>query len=57
MINLYFFRSSRPNDVVDNITIATSNPVRAYVLACNYFTKHQAKGKPRMLATLKFKED
>lgn len=50
MINLYFFRSSRPNDVVDNITIATSNPVRAYFLACNYFTKHQAKGKPRMLA-------
>lgn len=50
MINLYFFRSSRPNDVVDNITIATSNPVRAYVLACNYFAKNKAKGKPRMLA-------
>lgn len=50
MINLYFFRSSIPNDVVDNITIATSNPVRAYILACNYFTKHKAKCKPRMLA-------
>ena len=50
MINLYFFRSSRSNNVVNNITIATSNPVRAYVLAYNYFTKHQAKGKPVMLA-------
>ena len=50
MINLYFFMSSRRNDVVNNITIATSNPVRAYALACNYFTKHQAKGKTRMLA-------
>lgn len=50
MINLYFFRSSKPNDVVNNITIATSNPVRAYVLACNYFIKYQAKGKPIMLA-------
>lgn len=49
-MNLYFFMSSRRNDVVNNITIATSNPVRAYALACNYFTKHQAKGKPRMLA-------
>ena len=50
MINLYFFMSSRRNDVVNNITIATSNPVRAYALACNYFTKHKAKGKPKMLA-------
>lgn len=50
MIYLYFFRSSRANDVITNLTIATSNPVKAYALACNYFTKHQAKGKPRMLA-------
>ena len=49
-MNLYFFMSSKRNDVVNNITIATSNPVRAYALACNYFTKYQAKGKPRMLA-------
>lgn len=50
MINLYFFMSSKANDVINNITIGTSNPVRAYILACKYFTKHQAKGKPRMLA-------
>lgn len=50
MINLYFFKSSRLNDVVNNLTIATSNPVRAYALAYTYFTKHQAKGKPRMIA-------
>lgn len=50
MINLYFFRSSVVGDVISNLTIATSNPVRAYTLACNYFIKNKAKGKPRMLA-------
>lgn len=50
MIYLYFFCSSRANDVVNNLTIATSNPVRAYALACKYFTNNKAKGKPRLLA-------
>jgi hypothetical protein len=50
MIHLYFFRSSRANDVITNLTIGTSNPVRAYVLACKYFINNKAKGKPKMLA-------
>lgn len=50
MLHLYFFVSSEQNDTIRQITISTINVKRAYIIACNYFHKHYAKGEPQLLA-------
>lgn len=49
-MHIYFFKSTCDNDSVNNLSIFTSNYIRAFVLAHRYFAKHNCKGEPTMLA-------
>lgn len=50
IMHIYFFKSTCDNDSVNNLSIFTSNYIRAFVLAHRYFAKHNCKGEPTMLA-------
>lgn len=50
IMHLYFFKSTCDEDSVSNLTILTSNRIKAFVLAHRYFAKHNYKGEPAMLA-------
>lgn len=49
-MHFYFFVSTCKEDNVNRLTIISSNILRAYALAFNYFTKHNCKGEPTILA-------
>lgn len=50
IMHIYFFKSTCAKDSISNLTIFTSNRIKAYVLAHRYFVKHNCKGEPAMLA-------
>ena len=49
IMHIYFFKSTCDNDSISNLTILTSNRIKAYVLAHRYFAKYNCKGEPAML--------
>lgn len=49
-MHIYFFKSTCDKDSVNNLSIFTSNYIKAFVLARKYFAKHNYKGEPEMLA-------
>ena len=50
IMHIYFFKSTCDKDSISNLTILTSNSIKAYVLAYRYFAKCNCKGEPAMLA-------
>ena len=49
-MHIYFFKSTCDKDSISNLTILTSNRIKAYVLAHRYFVINNCKGEPAMLA-------
>lgn len=49
IMHIYFFKSTCDKDSISNLTILTSNRIKAYVLAHRYFAKCNCKGEPTML--------
>ena len=49
IMHIYFFKSTCDKDSISNLTILTSNRIKAYVLAYRYFAKCNCKGEPAML--------
>ena len=49
IMHIYFFESTCDKDFISNLTILTSNRIKAYALAYRYFTKCDCKGEPAML--------
>ena len=49
IVHIYFFKSTCDKDSISNLTILTSNRIKAYALAHRYFAKCNCKGKPAML--------
>ena len=49
IMHIYFFKSTCDKDFISNLTILTSNRIKAYALAHRYFAKCNCKGKPAML--------
>lgn len=50
IMHIYFFKSTCDKDSISNLTILTSNRIKAFVLAHRYFVKNNCKGEPAMLA-------
>lgn len=50
MSHLYFFKSSEERDGLSCLTIMSSSPIKAYVLAVINFHKNGYKGYPVRLA-------
>lgn len=49
IMHIYFFKSTCDKDSISNLTILTSNRIKAYALAHRYFAKCNCKGEPAML--------
>lgn len=47
---IFFFTSTRKSDKVSQITIVSTDIVRAHVVANRYFKRAGYKGQPKMLA-------
>ena len=50
MSNIYFFKSSEERDGLSCLTVMSSNPIKAYVLAVTNFHKNEYKGYTIKLA-------
>lgn len=50
MLHIFFFKSSCNKDNVSNITVLTTNVMKAYHLATKQFIKHGYKGYPVRVA-------
>lgn len=49
IMHFYFFKSTCDKDSVNNLSVFSSNPIKAFVLARRYFIKHNCKGEPALL--------
>jgi len=47
---IFFFTSTRKSDKVSQITIVSTDIVRAHIVANYYFKRAGYKGQPKMLA-------
>lgn len=47
---IFFFTSTRKTDKVTQITIVSTDIVRAHIVANSYFKRAGYRGKPKMLA-------
>lgn len=47
---IYFYKSSRKNELTNPITILAQNERRAFALALVNFLKNELKGSPKLIA-------